>query len=69
MCIRDRLVVARGTNGNDLLGMANSLEITRLMLDRGADPTIRDTLHGGAADGWADFGGYRELAALLRERA
>src|SRR5439155_5088585 len=32
------LVTARGTNGNDLLGMATSLDIARLMLDRGADP-------------------------------
>ena len=27
----------RGTNGNDLFGMANDIEITRLLLERGAD--------------------------------
>ena len=32
------LVRARGTNGNDLLGMAGSLEVMRLLLERGADP-------------------------------
>ena len=30
----------------------------RALLDLGADPTIRDTIHGGTADGWADFGGH-----------
>ena len=32
------LIEARGTNGNDLLGMAKSIEATQLLLDRGADP-------------------------------
>ena len=32
------LVHMRGTNGNDLLGMANGIELVRLLLDRGADP-------------------------------
>lgn len=32
------LVVQRGTNGNDLLGMAGDLAIVSLMLKRGADP-------------------------------
>jgi hypothetical protein len=31
------LVVQRGTNGNDLVGMAGDLEITSLPIDRGAD--------------------------------
>jgi ankyrin repeat protein len=32
------LIVQRGTNGNDLLGMAAAHEIVSLLLDRGADP-------------------------------
>jgi ankyrin repeat protein/antitoxin (DNA-binding transcriptional repressor) of toxin-antitoxin stability system len=32
------LVRARGTNGNDLLGMAGGHDLVRLLLDRGADP-------------------------------
>jgi ankyrin repeat protein len=32
------LVVQRGTNGNDLLGMAGDLTIASLLLERGADP-------------------------------
>ena len=40
----------------------------RALLDLGADPTIRDAIHGGMADGWAEFGGHDDIAALLRER-
>ena len=32
------LAVQRGTNGNDLLGMAGDLAIVSLLLERGADP-------------------------------
>ena len=32
------LLVQRGTNGNDLLGMADDVAIVSLMLERGADP-------------------------------
>jgi ankyrin repeat protein len=32
------LVARRGTNGNDLLGMAGDVEIVSLLLERGADP-------------------------------
>ena len=39
----------------------------RALLDLGADPTIRDAIHGGMADGWAEFGGHDDIAALLRE--
>src|SRR5579864_2103304 len=35
---RPELIEARGTNGNDLLGMAKSVEAARALLDRGADP-------------------------------
>src|SRR5439155_12123234 len=34
------LVVQRGTNGNDLLGMAGDLAIVSLLLERGADPNL-----------------------------
>lgn len=40
------LVGQRGTNGNDLLGMAGSLELVSLLLARGADPN-RGTTTGG----------------------
>jgi ankyrin repeat protein len=35
------------------------------LLELGADPTIRDTLHGGDPAGWARFGGNEQLAELL----
>jgi ankyrin repeat protein len=58
------LVTARGTNGNDLLGMANSLEITRLMLDRGADPN-RGNDYGWTKLHQAGYGDWPELAELM----
>ncbi|SEC05806.1 Ankyrin repeat [Amycolatopsis tolypomycina] len=42
------LVTARGTNGNDLLGMAGATHderLSRILLDRGADPA-RGNVHG-----------------------
>jgi ankyrin repeat protein len=58
------LVEMRGTNGNDLFGMANDIEITRLLLERGAD------VNRGNDYGWtklhqAGYGNDSELARLL----
>ncbi|HSD02751.1 MAG TPA: ankyrin repeat domain-containing protein [Gaiellales bacterium] len=58
------LVTARGTNGNDLLGMANSLEITRLMLDRGADPN-RGNDYGWTKLHQAGYADWPELAEVM----
>jgi hypothetical protein len=44
------------------------MEAVRALLDAGADPTLRDAIHGGTAEGWADFGGHPEIAAYLRDR-
>jgi ankyrin repeat protein len=61
---RPELVHERGTNGNDLLGMAAGLDATRLLLERGAD------VNRGNDYGWtklhqAGYGNDRELADLL----
>ena len=40
----------------------------RLLLDRGADPTIIDGAHGGDPLGWAEFSGATEAAEILRGR-
>ena len=58
------LVRLRGTNGNDLFGMAGDLDIARLLLERGAD------VNRGNDYGWtklhqAGYGDDRELAELL----
>jgi ankyrin repeat protein len=56
------LVGQRGTNGNDLLGMAGDLAIVSLLLERGADP------NRGNDYGWAKLhqAGYSNDCALAR---
>jgi hypothetical protein len=46
-----------------------SLPAIEALLAAGADPTLRDELHGGDAVGWAEHAGRAEAAALLRSRA
>ena len=58
------LVSQRGTNGNDLLGMAGDLESTRLLLERGADVN-RGNDYGWAKLHSAGAGNDVELARLL----
>ena len=58
------LVRQRGTNGNDLLGMAGSVDLTCLLLEHGADVNL------GNDYGWtklhsAGYGNDVELARLL----
>ena len=42
-------------------------DLARVLIARGADPTLRDALYNGAPDGWATHHGYPELAAFLKE--
>ena len=58
------LVAQRGTNGNDLLGMAADLEIVSLLLERGADPN-RGNDYGWTKLHNAGYGNDRELAELM----
>ncbi|HEX4519906.1 MAG TPA: ankyrin repeat domain-containing protein [Gaiellaceae bacterium] len=58
------LVGARGTNGNDLLGMANRLELVRLLLERGADPN-RGNDYGWTKLHQAGYSNRRELAQVM----
>ncbi len=58
------LVAVRGTNGNDLLGMAGSVELASLLLARGADPN-RGNDYGWTKLHQAGYGNDRELAERL----
>ena len=58
------LVHVRGTNGNDLLGMAGDLEIVRLLIERGADPN-RGNDYGWTKLHQAGYSNDRRLAKLL----
>jgi ankyrin repeat protein len=61
------LVEARGTNDNDLLGMAGATgdaRIVALLLERGADPG-RGNAHGWTALHQAGYVGSPELARML----
>jgi ankyrin repeat protein len=58
------LVRTRGTNGNDLLGMAHDLGLVRLLLERGADPN-RGNDHGWTPLHQAGYSNRRDLAEAL----
>jgi ankyrin repeat protein len=58
------LVRVRGTNGNDLLGMASLLDHVRLLLERGADPN-RGNDYGWTKLHQAGYGNDSELAVLM----
>jgi ankyrin repeat protein len=58
------LVAQRGTNGNDLLGMAEDRGIVSLLLERGADPN-RGNDYGWTKLHSAGYGNDRQLARLL----
>jgi ankyrin repeat protein len=61
------LARARGTNGNDLLGMATGTgdeRVVALLLERGADPASANA-HGWTALHQAAYGGRAELARML----
>ena len=57
------LVHARGTNGNDLLGMA-ALEHVRILLERGADPN-RGNDYGWTKLHQAGYSNQPELAEIM----
>ena len=58
------LVAQRGTNGNDLLGMAGDRALVPLLLERGADPN-RGNDYGWTKLHQAGYADDRDLAELL----
>ncbi|MFZ5894907.1 MAG: ankyrin repeat domain-containing protein [Myxococcota bacterium] len=49
-----------------LAAQFNCLECLQLLLDRGADPSIRDLAYDATPLGWAEHAGSHESAAILR---
>jgi ankyrin repeat protein len=45
-----------------------NVEITRMLLDAGADPSIHDDKYDNTPLGWAEFCQHPQIATLLRER-
>ncbi len=45
-----------------------AIALTRILLDAGADPSVRDDKYQATVLGWAEFCGQPEVAALLRQR-
>jgi ankyrin repeat protein len=58
-----------GVTALHLAAQSGSRDAVDALLELGADPTIRDHLHDGPAWGWAEFGGYSDLAERLRAHA
>ena len=58
------LIVQRGTNGNDLLGMAGDPAIVSLLLERGADPN-RGNDYGWTKLHQAGYANDSDLATLM----
>lgn len=55
----------QGVTAIHLAAQAGEREAVVALLALGADPLIRDELHGGSALGWARVGGHEELADVL----
>jgi ankyrin repeat protein len=51
-----------------LAAWAGDLEIARLLVEAGADSTIKDSRHDSDALGWAEFFQRDDIVRLLRER-
>ena len=43
-------------------------DMVRLLLDAGADPAVRDSMHDGDALGWAEYFKQPEIVRILKER-
>ena len=77
-----RWLLARGTSINGrwssggaevtplhLAASRGHADMVRLLLDAGADPAVRDSMHDGDALGWAEYFTQPEIVRILKERA
>jgi ankyrin repeat protein len=55
----------RGVTALHLAAQSGQAEAAETLLELGADPTVRDAVHGGTPAGWAQYGGHPELADRL----
>ena len=46
--------------------LADHTDVARVLLESGADPTIKDNKHDGDAMGWAEFFHREEIVRLIR---
>ncbi len=50
-----------------LAAWGNHAEVARLLMNAGADPTIKDSKHDSEAVGWAEFFHHPEIVQVLKE--
>lgn len=56
----------KGATALHLAGNSGHLELAKLLVARGADPTLRDPQYNGPPDGWAHHHNHPEVAAYLK---
>jgi hypothetical protein len=49
-----------------LAAMQNQANVARLLLDRGADATVRDSKHDADALGWAEFFEHQDVVRVIK---
>ena len=58
--------LGRGRDAAAPGGLAGHADVVRLLLDAGADPTIRDSKHDSDAIGWATFFRRTDVIEMLK---
>jgi ankyrin repeat protein len=60
------LTHGQGVTALHLASQSGHLSMVQLLIQRGADPRIKDDLHGGDAEGWASYSGQIAVRDYLR---
>ena len=56
-----------GVTALHLAAESGRAAVVRLLLERGADPSLEDGVYRSTPSGWAEHSGHHEVAAVLRE--
>ena len=56
----------KGATALHLAANSGHLELAKFLIERGADPTLRDSEYNGPPDGWAHHHNHPEVAAYLK---